>query len=381
MAATAERLTNGLLVVDVTAEGTLRLEAADGAVLDGVGRLFDGGDRGDSYNHAPPAADRLIDTPLRVSRRVVESGPLRAIVEVGRTYGWPVRLADEGEERADDRSARAVNEVEVLVTMRVELRVGEPYVRLALGFENRAVDHRLRLHVPLARAHGASAAEGQFAVVERTGEPEAGHGEVPLPTYPARTFVDAGGAAVLTEHVIEYELVRGRELAITVLRATGLISRDDNAYREDPAGPQLAIPNGQCRRAWRFAVAIMPHAGEWHEARVLEAAERYRTDLVTSPGVGIDPAEPSLASRLGLELSGRGVVLSALLRVGDELELRIVAQHPDANEAVVRGMFRAAREVDLLGEPVGDPLAVSDGTLRLPIRPWQIRTLRLSGGS
>jgi 2-O-(6-phospho-alpha-D-mannosyl)-D-glycerate hydrolase len=379
--ASNDRLSNGLLVVEVNSEGTLRLEAIDGTVLEGVGRLVDGGDRGDSYNHAPPAVDRLVDTPLRVSHRVLESGPLRAIVEIVRAYRWPTGLAPEtadSAESAADTTMRSIDEVEVPITTRVELRAGEPYVRLAFSLENHSDDHRLRFHVPLARATDTSAAEGQFAVVERAGKPDAGHGEVPLPTYPARTFVDAGGAAILADHIIEYELVERRELAVTVLRATGLISRDDNAYREDPAGPQLAIPNGQCRRAWRFSLAVMPHRGEWHEAGVLEAAERYRAGLVTSPGTSSDPMTPLPASRSGLALSGRGVALSALRRVGTELELRVVAEHPAADEAIVEGSFRSAYEVDLLGHPTGNPIRVTGGTLRLPIRPWEIRTLRLS---
>ena len=374
--ASSEGLNNGRLAVELMKDGTLRLETADGTVIEGVGRLVDGGDRGDTYNYAPPATDKLIETPLRVSRRVVESGPLRAVMEVERTYRWPCGLSLE--DGATDGQARADGEVEVPVTMRVELRAGEPFVRLALGFENRADDHRLRLHVPLVRATGSTAAEGQFAVVERSGAPEAGHGEVPLATYPARAFVDAGGVAVLTGHAIEYELVERRELAVTVLRATGLISRDDNAYREDPAGPQLAVPNGQCRRAWRFELGIMPHAGAWHERGVVEAAEHYRVGLVTAPGTGLDLSQPLPPSQTGLELAGPGIVLSALRRVGREVEVRIVAQHPDAREAIVRSSFRTAREVDLRGSPTGGPLVIEDGTLRLPIRPWEIRTLRLT---
>jgi alpha-mannosidase len=372
--ASADGMANGLLSVAVRPDGSLRLEAADGTVLDGVGRLVDGGDRGDSYNYAPPATDRLVDTPTELRHRLVESGPLRAAIEVWRTYAWPVGLAPGD---AAGSSTRASDGIAIPVLMRAELHAGEPFVRLTLHFENRADDHRLRLHVPLAASTDTSLAEGQFAVVERTGAPEAGHGEVPLPTYPARTFVDAGGAAILCGHVIEYELVDGRELAVTVLRATGLISRDDNAFREDPAGPQVATPDGQCRRAWRFALAVMPHAGQWREAPVLDATERYRAHLVAASGTGLDPEAGLPASRIGLEVAGRGVVLSALRRVGDELELRIVAEHPDADEAIVRGTFETAREVDLLGEPVGAPLDVRDGALRLPIRPWEIRTLRL----
>ncbi|MDQ1617867.1 MAG: 2-O-(6-phospho-alpha-D-mannosyl)-D-glycerate hydrolase, partial [Actinomycetota bacterium] len=48
---------NGLLTVAVRPDGALRLESADGTVLDGVGRLVDGGDCGDTYNYGPPARD------------------------------------------------------------------------------------------------------------------------------------------------------------------------------------------------------------------------------------------------------------------------------------------------------------------------------------
>lgn len=380
--ASAEGLANGLLTVTVGADGSLRLEAADGAVIEGAGRLVDGGDRGDSYNHAPPAVDRLVDVPRTLSTRLLERGPLRAIVEITRTYAWPVGLTtaadghDAGPMHGAAASARADDEIEVPVTMAVELRAGEPFVRLSLAFENRADDHRLRLHVPLPRMTDTSAAEGQFAVVERTGDLDAGHGEVPLPTFPARSFVDAGGAAILSDHVIEYELVEQRELAVTVLRATGLISRNDNAYRDDPAGPQLAIADGQCRGAWRFSLAVMPHAGAWHETGVLDAAERYRSDLVTARGSATETAALP-ASQAGLEVAGRGIVLSALRRVDGELELRLVAEHPEADGAVVRGRFVSAREVDLRGTATGEPLEVRDGKLSLPLRPWEIRTLRL----
>ncbi|MFD0502310.1 hypothetical protein ACFQ0G_03705 [Streptomyces chiangmaiensis] len=51
--ATTRALANGLVEVEVAADGTLDVTGADGTVLRGVGRLVDGGDRGDSYNYAP----------------------------------------------------------------------------------------------------------------------------------------------------------------------------------------------------------------------------------------------------------------------------------------------------------------------------------------
>jgi alpha-mannosidase len=361
-----DRMSNGLLTVTLAPDGTLRLEAADGTVLTGVGRLADGGDEGDSYNYAPPRVDTLIEVPIAIESALEEGGPLRGIIRVVRTYRWPL---------GTDDGSRASTTADVRIDLTCELRAGEPFVRLGLAFDNPAADHRLRLHVPLAREAGASAAEGQFAVIERTAEQDAGHGEVPLPTYPARTFVSAGGAAVLSRHIVEYELLEGRELAITVLRATGLISRNENALREEPAGPQIPTPQGQCRGPWQFELAVMPHSGAWSEAGVLAATERYRHDFLLAPGSAPTSAELPAPSA-GLELTGDGVTFSSLRRREGWLELRIACESAEPQEAIVRGSFLEAREVDLRGES-GVGLSVGGGLLRLPLGAWQIRTVQL----
>ena len=358
-------ISNGLLDIEVAADGTLALRTSDG-VLEGVGRLVDGGDFGDSYNYAPPGSDTLVDTPEDVSTEVLADGPLRGELAVTRVFRWPLGLADGG-------SARSTASALTPVTTHVELRAGEPFVRLRVELENRSADHRLRFHVPLRREAAGSAAEGQFAVVERGLVTEGGHGEVPLATFPARGWVDAGGVAVLLDHVLEYEVVEGRELALTLLRATGFISRNAHPWREEPAGPEIEIPDAHCRGPWSVAFALFPHGGGWQEGGVVEQAERYQHPFLAAPGTG-ETTEPSVP---GLELAGDGVVLSSLRRRDGALELRIVCESAHERTAVVSGAFSAARDVDLLGRG-GESLAVEDGRLAVALSPWEIRTLRLS---
>ena len=50
---------------------------------------------------------------------------------------------------------------------------------------------------------------------------------------------------MLAEGVFEYEVVDGRELAVTILRCTGTISRQSIATRPWPAGPDIATPDAQ----------------------------------------------------------------------------------------------------------------------------------------
>ncbi len=281
-------------------------------------RIVRGGDAGDSYNYAPPPGDVLVDTPIDEGRELVEDGPLRRVEVVHRTYMW------EGN-RVDTQT-------------RFEQRAGEPFVRIRVDFDNPCDDQRVRVHVPLREPADRSYAEGQFAIVERGLEPEGGYGEVAIPTYPASAFVAAGGVAVLLEHVTEYE-VAGDELALTMLRSTGLISRTQHAWREDPAGPALPIPAAQLRGPRSFSFAYHPSA----EA-IVEQAERYRHPFLTRPGTA-QAAE--LGSHSGAVLEGDSNVVLTAFQPG---RARIV------NESA-------------------DPHSVHFAGQRLDLRPWEIRTI------
>ena len=363
-------LDNGLVQISLRPDGALRLESRDGTVLDGVGALVDGGDCGDSYNYGPPSHDLLVAEPKEVSFRVVERGPVRGVLEIGRRYLWPARLLSDG--------TRSAQVEPVLVTTRVELLQDEPFARLHLSWENRSSDHRLRLHVPLGRASVTSHSEGQFAVVERGLQAESGSaGEYPIPTYPASGFVDAGGASVLLTRTVEYELLEDGEMAITLLRAIGLLSRNVHPYRDDPAGPQLETPTAQCLGPAEVSLAVMPHQGSWLDADLVAVAERYRHPFVHRPGSGDVGIRVSEAE--GLSVHGPGVAMTSLRRKGDWLELRLVAetsQHTTASVGTTDAPVTAARICDLLGRE-GEPLPVEDGVLRLPLRPWQILTVQL----
>ncbi|MGH9064093.1 MAG: alpha-mannosidase, partial [Acidimicrobiales bacterium] len=370
---------NGLVDVTVAADGSLRVESK-GEVAEGVGRLVDGGDAGDTYNYAPPYDDETVAEPESVSVELGDAGPLCGELAVTRTYRWPAALDPGGRERSGQR-------VPVTVAMAVSVRAGEPFARIALSFDNPCRDHRLRIHLPLCRRAASSSAEGQFAVVERGGPVEEGHGEVGLATHPARGFVDAGGLAVLLDHVTEHELLDGTELALTVLRATGQISRDTNRYRRVPAGPEAPAPGAQCLGPAALTFAVHPHPGSWVEAGVVHQAELYQHGLVAAvgrrppdgggaPDVPGAPEAPGAAAGEGLSITGAGVALSSLRRRGDWLELRVVAEHPAASVAEIAGGIREARATDLLGRP-GEPLALDGGVLRLRLGPWEIATVQL----
>ena len=267
--------------------------------------LVRGKDLGDSYNYAPPADEELVDTPIAERRETVEDGALRRVDAVHRTYVW------DGHD--------------VETRTQLEQRAHEPFVRVRVEFDNPCDDQRVRVHVPLREPAESTLAEGQFAIVERDRAPEGGYGEVALATYPASSLVAAGGIAVLLEHVTEYELLDG-ELALTVLRSTGLISRNDNRYREDPAGPSLPIPAAQLRGPWSFSFAYAPNIDD-----VLGYAEAFRLPFLTAAGRSRTTAD--LTTSAGPSIEGHGVVLTSL-RPG---RARLVNESPNRVDAKFAG--------------------------------------------
>ncbi|MFD4627393.1 glycosyl hydrolase-related protein [Streptomyces sp. NPDC058475] len=369
---TARALSNGLVEVSIAADGTLAVTGADGTVLHGVGRLVDGGDRGDSYNYAPPAQDVLVSEPAEVSVELLESGPLRSRTRVTRVYAWPTALSCE-------RDLRSGQTVRTPVETLVEVRAGEPFVRVSTSFLNQSADHRLRFHLPLPEPAAVSASAGQFAVTERGLTAEGGWGEYPIPTFPASSFVSAGAANVLLDHASEYELLGdGSELAITLLRAIGSISVNIHPLRDEPAASEIPAPGAQdlgVRIENRFAV--VPSATGWQGADAVALAEEFRNDVLV--GRGTAPAAGQLPpDAAGVRVDGADILVSSVRRVaaderGAGIELRLAAMSDTGATARVTGAFTEATTVDLLGRPLSTT-PVADG-LELALGPWEIRTV------
>ena len=174
----------------------------------------------------------------------------------------------------------------------------------------------------------------------------------------------------------EYELGTGPpELALTVVRSVGQISRDLHRYREEPAGPQTPTPGAQCLGTLVTELAVFPHPGAWHEDGVLTQMECFHHDLLAAAG-SAGPGPVRGLEGAGLSVDGAGVVLSSLRRRGDWLELRLACQHPEPVSATIAGGVVAARAADLLGRP-GPDLPVAGGSLELELGAWEIRTVQL----
>jgi 2-O-(6-phospho-alpha-D-mannosyl)-D-glycerate hydrolase len=346
-------LSNGLVRVDVDpTDGTFALDGHGG-----LGRLVDGGDCGDTYNYCPPTDDTLVDRPDEVSVETLESGPVRARVQVTARYRWPASA-----EGLDRRVGEVAHEVRTVI----ELRAGEAVARAEVTVDNRSRDHRLRAHLPLPEPAERSRAECAFAIVERGLEAEGGPTEVGLPTFPARRFVQAGGLTVVHDGVVEYELVdvrdgRAHELALTLLRCTGMLSQGPMATRPLPAGPLTPIEGPQLQKTLtlRYAVAVGdvdPYALADDVllplvvARPIEATRG--TDNTTGSPTDDSPTGPDDETRLparGSALTVHGAEVSAVTRDGGTLAVRVFNPRPEPTTVTIEG--RNGWLVDLRGRP------------------------------
>ncbi|HEX3539732.1 MAG TPA: glycoside hydrolase family 38 C-terminal domain-containing protein [Acidimicrobiales bacterium] len=350
-AITGGGLTNGRLSVAVDdTDGTWSITPAGGPPLAGLGRLVDAGDAGDTYNYSPPPDDRVICRPDAVAVEVHEAGPVRGVIRVTRSYRWPDHLA--GGSRAGEQPTAVVTDL--------ELRAGEELLRVTTSFDNRSRDHRLRAWFPLPTAADHSQAECAFAVVTRGLSAEGGPQEFGLPTFPSRRFVSAGGLTVLHEGLLEYELVAGgTALALTLLRATGMLSQAAMAYRDNPAGPTIALEGPQMQGPITVRYAL--HVGDGDPYAL---ADQAWVPLEVVEGAGLVPGPPR-----GQVLAVAGAEVSALQRVGGRLELRVFNPSPAGTTVTVGD--RAGWLVDLRGAPQERV----EQSFSLP--PWGIATVRL----
>lgn len=340
-------LRNGVVTVEVDpTTGTFAINGQPG-----FDRLVDDGDHGDTYNYSPPDHDAVIDRPEDVRVEVVEAGPVRGRLRVERTYVWPARISDKKRAR--------VGEVRARVTTTIELRAGERLVHVHHRFVNPARDHRLRARLPLPARADHSEAECAFAIVRRGLTAEGGPHERALPTFPSRRFVRAGGLTVVHEGLLEYEVVDGgRSLALTLLRATGMLSRVEMTYRPLPAGPPTPLEAPQMLGPVEARYAV--HIGDADPYALVDDAF-LPLQVATADGGGTAPDS-------GSALLVDGAEVSAVRRVAGGLEIRVFNPRPEATD--VRFGRRGWR-VDLRGRPL-EPF---DGGFTLG--PFSIATVRL----
>jgi alpha-mannosidase len=155
--------------------------------------------------------------------------------------------------------------------------------------------------------------DGHFQIVERAldlPEVDSTWRELPRPEVPQRAFTDISipshGLTIANRGLPEVAVLRDEqgkaEIALTLLRCVGWLSRDDLWNRQGQAGPPLPTMGAQEQATYLFNYAIIPHGADFGSA--VQLAQSFQTDLqarvaplqtghleATSQMVSVEPSE------------------------------------------------------------------------------------------
>jgi alpha-mannosidase len=369
-------------------DGTVTLtDKTSGVVYPGLNRFADGGDRGDEYNYCQPEEDITIVRPIAPPvMDVVEDGPARQTMEIAQTYRLPQSLKA-------DRRGRSKETVDVTFLCRVSLYPGVRRVDFETTVDNRAKDHRLRVLFPVPASVQHAHTEAHFHVARRPVPPipvgldSSDWVEQPVRTVPQRGWADVSdghvGLMLANRGLPEVEFIPEEDqsrttMALTLLRCVGWLSRDDMHCRQGHAGPGLATPDAQCLGRYTFHYALIPHVGDWTQARSQAAA--FRTPLrgvvagvhpgPLQPVASLIQAEPSAFALTAIkqpeQRSGAGLLVRGVNMSDEPVEVRLRPWH---------GFDRSSR-VNLNEEFLEPLLAEMDRTVSVTAQPWEIVTVK-----
>jgi alpha-mannosidase len=377
------RIEDDAFVVELErADGTLTVtDKRTGVVHAGLNRFVDGGDAGDEYNYSPPANDALIGAKV-VSVKAHRDRPVPTL-----EIDYELRVP---EEISADRQGRSSKQVTIPVRSRVWLPPGVGRVDVHTEVDNTARDHRLRVHFAAPIVVAEADHDSHFDVVRRpVGVPQKGGVwvEDPRPEVPQRAFTDISdgkvGLTVANRGLPEVQVLPGAdasttEIALTLLRCVGWLSRDDMPVRQGHAGPAYETPGAQVPGTWSFDYSIIPHEGHWPESRnAAYAFQACPRAVQTSLHTGELPASGSFLS------TSPGEFIVSAVKEAEDGRGWIVRGHNSSSDPITLRVqplrrFAHAAQVTLAEEEVAALTVARDGSVTVEVRGHEIVTVRFS---
>lgn len=366
---------NEYFVVEASrSDGTLTItDRRTNAVFEGLNRFVDGGDAGDEYNYSPPTRDS-VHSPRLVLLKVFRHKLVQSL-EIKYALKVPAQLSE-------DRKFRSMKMVNIPITSRVSLIPGGERVDIQTEVENTAKDHRLRVHFPAPFGVQTADYDGHFEVVRRPiGTPVKGEHwvEDPRPEVPQRAFTDVSngeiGLMIGNRGLPEVEALNQdahTEIAVTLLRSVGWLSRDDMPVRQGHAGPGFETPGGQVIGKWTYDYSIIPHKGDWKEA--FQLAYSFETPL-RAVTTAIHPGELAVKGSF-ISHSPDEFVISAV-KESEDGKGWIVRGYNTSSETIQLNMkllrkFENVMQVNLAEEPIATTSAGDNGSISIMVSGHEV---------
>jgi len=343
--------------------------------------FIDEGDHGDVWDYSPPKGGDVVVTSKneRAKIELVEKGPITATLKISLNLNVP-RKAD-----GDKRSSETV----VLpITSYVSLHSAIPRIGIKTVVDNTAQDHRLRVVFPTGLQTSTINADGLFYVNKRPIKPVTkGENWVQIPptTYPQMFWleVDDGerGVTIANKGLPEYECreENGATIYITLMRCVGSLGKENLAIRKELIGPPIPVPGAQCLRMHVFEYSVIPHPGDWIQARSYQHAKSFVNPLIawSVKGEGGElPAQDSL-----IEVEPDNLVVTAIKQAEDDNSTIIrfyeIMGKPVTARIKVKSDYQEAWLTNL-NEENEKPVEIKNGKIEVPVAAHQIITIRLA---
>ena len=298
----------------------------------------------DAWDFDPPALEtgRAVATTARVDVR--SSGPLRAAVRFNRPLARHSTM-----------------------TVTAELDAGARALRLHHHIDWRDRDLLLKLAARTNLTNTRATYDIQYGALSR---PTTMNNRVEIAQFevPAHRWADlsepGAGLAILNDCKYGHAALHD-ELSVSLLRGT-----------RDP-DPDADLGEHS------FTIALMPHAGDWAAARVVDEAAALNRPLLPLDTADA-PDAPILAVAHDDSLRGRAVV-DAVKPAEDsrDILLRLYESLGGAARVTITPGFRAeaARERNALEDDLGPLTLAPYGSLTLELKPFQLRTVSLTPGA
>ncbi|MFW9806780.1 MAG: glycoside hydrolase family 38 C-terminal domain-containing protein, partial [Candidatus Thorarchaeota archaeon] len=213
----------------------------------------DYGDRGDEYTFGRVSPEKA--AVKNVKRHILSNGPI--IAEIGQ------KMEIELFEDLDDSREKRTGKVRMPIESTFRFYRDTPRIEVTTKLTNWSKNHRLRICFDLPFESEKSITATHFGVIERSGSPEeipeedeqekthSSYSEIPSGIQPQKRFIrvndekGAGAITIFNTGLPEVEFANRNRIAVTLIRSTGWLSRDDIPERPYHAGPGEETPGAQ----------------------------------------------------------------------------------------------------------------------------------------
>ncbi len=238
-------------------------------VYTGLNRFVDSADCGDLYNYCPLEND-INSSAQSIKIEHDENVTCQKLI-IHSKQKIPARILD-------DRKSRSREKVNEKIISTIILVPGVPRIDIHTEIDNLAGDHRIRVHFPASLICENSIHDGHFEIMQRPiGIPNYDETweEPPRPEVPQRQFTivtdEQTSLTIANRGLPEVEVHKtengNAEIAITLLRCVGWLSRDDITTRKGHAGLMgIATPGAQMIGNYAFDYSIIPGDKNWHSS-------------------------------------------------------------------------------------------------------------------